>query len=83
MAKERHALKLGKASAFVKSRLNRLRQEDDTWDANFFPIPCSGGQHDGRWMGLVLTKDIKDRRGVEMPPQEWNGRRCRFVRRSR
>src|ERR1700730_4267390 len=30
-----------------------------------------------------VTKNIKDRRKVEMPPQEWNGRRCRFVWRSR
>ena len=30
-----------------------------------------------------VTKNVKDRRKVEMPPQEWNGRRCRLVWRSR
>lgn len=30
-----------------------------------------------------VTKNVKDRRNVEMPPQEWNGRRCRLVWRSR
>lgn len=33
-------------------------------------------------IGKYSVKDLKDRRGVEMPPQEWNGRKCRFVRRS-
>lgn len=28
-------LKLGKGVAFVKSQLRRLRQEDDTWEADF------------------------------------------------
>jgi hypothetical protein len=30
-----------------------------------------------------VTKNVKDRRKVEIPPQEWNGRRCRLVWRSR
>jgi hypothetical protein len=30
-----------------------------------------------------VTKNVKDRSKVEMPPQEWNGRRCRLVWRSR
>jgi hypothetical protein len=29
-----------------------------------------------------VTKNLINRRGVEMPPQEWSGRKCRFVRRS-
>lgn len=29
-----------------------------------------------------VTKNLNDRRGVEMPPQEWSGKKCRFVRRS-
>jgi hypothetical protein len=48
-------LKLGKGSAFVKSRLKYLRREDDTWEADFFPIPSSGGRHNSVWMGLVLS----------------------------
>jgi hypothetical protein len=46
MRREPDKLKLGKGAAFVKSQLRRLRQEDDTWEADFFPIPCSGGAHD-------------------------------------
>ena len=30
-----------------------------------------------------VTKNVKDRSKVEMPLQEWNGRRCRLVWRSR
>jgi hypothetical protein len=38
-------LKLGKGvSFFVKTQLRRLRQEDDTWEADFFPIPCSDSE---------------------------------------
>ena len=51
-------LKLGKgASFFVKTQLRRLRQEQDTWEADFFPIPCSDGPHDSVWWGLVLSHD--------------------------
>jgi hypothetical protein len=35
VAKGRHGLKLGKGSAFVKSRLKRLGQADNTWEADF------------------------------------------------
>ena len=65
-------LKLGKgASFFVKSRLLRLDQEDDTWEADFFPIPCSGGRHDSMWWGLVLSHDHENvlaQRMIEEPP---------------
>ena len=30
-----------------------------------------------------LPKNVKDRRGVEMPPEWWNGRRCRLLWQSR
>src|SRR5262245_24277544 len=55
MRPESDKLKLGKGSAFVKSRLKYLRQEEDAWEADFFAIPCSGGKHDSVWMGLVLS----------------------------
>ena len=48
-------LKLGKGVAFVKSQLRYLRQEDDTWEADFFPIPCSSSPHGCVWMGMVLS----------------------------
>lgn len=55
MQPESNRLKLGKGAAFVKSRLKRLRQENDTWEADFFPIPCSDGKHQCVWMGMVLN----------------------------
>jgi hypothetical protein len=49
-------LKLGKGpSFFVKTRLRRLRQEDDTWEADFFPIPCSDAEHGEVLWGMVLS----------------------------
>ena len=39
MPTSRKKLKLGKRAAFVKSRLCRVPQEDDVWEADFQPIP--------------------------------------------
>jgi hypothetical protein len=51
-------LKLGKgASFFVKSQLRRLRQEDEAWEADFFPIPCSDSEHGNACWGIVLSYD--------------------------
>jgi hypothetical protein len=64
-------LKLGKGSAFVKSRLKYLRQEDDTWEADFFPIPYSGGRDESVWMGMVLSHGhdyVLAQRNFEEPP---------------
>jgi hypothetical protein len=65
-------LKLGKgASFFVKSQLKRLRQEDDTWEADFLPIPCSDSEHGSVWWGIVLSHDhdkVLAQRMVEEPP---------------
>jgi hypothetical protein len=55
MATEHPRLKLGKGAAFVKSRLQRLPQEHDTWEADFFPLPYSDGKHDTVWLGMVLS----------------------------
>lgn len=44
------ALKLGKGSAFVKSRLRRLPQSEDVWEADF----QSEVDH---WMGLVVEQE--------------------------
>ena len=44
------ALKLGKGSAFVKSRLRRLPQDDDVWEADFL-------SHADYWMGLVIEQE--------------------------
>jgi hypothetical protein len=65
-------LKLGKgASFFVNTRLKRIPQEDETWEADFFPIPCSDSEHDGVWWGIVLSHDhdkVLAQRMVEEPP---------------
>jgi hypothetical protein len=71
VAKERHELKLGKGVAFVKTQFRRLRQEDETWEADFFAIPCSDGRHDSVWWGIVLSHShdkVLAQRTVEEPP---------------
>ena len=44
------ALKLGKGSAFVKSRLRRLPQDGDVWEADFLPEP-------DYWTGMVIEQE--------------------------
>jgi len=60
-------LKLGKGdSFFVKTQLRRLRQEDDTWEADFFPVPQQGLR-----IGVVIshTDDfVLALRTIEQPP---------------
>ena len=57
MAKDRHELKLGKgATFFVKSRLKRLRQEDETWEADFRALPKPPTQSDTHYLGMVVTQ---------------------------
>jgi hypothetical protein len=72
MKQEPDRLKLGKgASFFVKTQLRRLRQEDDTWEADFFPLPCSASEHDGVWWGIVLShsqENVLALHTVEEPP---------------
>jgi Plasmid pRiA4b ORF-3-like protein len=71
MKQESDKLKLGKgASFFVKSQLKRLRQEDETWEADFFPIPCSDSEHGSLWWGIVLShshENVLAQRMVEEP----------------
>ena len=45
-------LKLGKGAAFVKSRLRRLPQTDDVWEAGFGAMPNRLG---GGWLGVVVS----------------------------
>jgi hypothetical protein len=69
---EQQELKLGKgATFFVKAQLRRLRQEDDTWEADFFSIPCSDSEHDSVWWGIVMSHEhdkVLAQRMVEEPP---------------
>jgi hypothetical protein len=65
-------LKHGKGTSFfVKSRLRRLEQADDTWEADFFPIPFPDSEHGSVWWGIVLSHahdTVLAQRTVEEPP---------------
>jgi hypothetical protein len=47
---------LGKGAAFVKARLKRLRQGDDTWEADFQALPKPITQSQTHYLGLVVVK---------------------------
>ncbi len=51
-----YKLKLGKGAVFVKSRLRRLRQEDETWEADFLALPKPMMQTATHYLGLVLMQ---------------------------
>jgi hypothetical protein len=53
---EEEKLKLGKGVAFVKSRLERLLQGDDTWEADFEALPQPMTQDQTHYLGMVVTK---------------------------
>src|SRR5262249_40302047 len=46
-------LRLGKGGVFVKTQLRRLRQGEDTWEADFFPIPRHANQPPQVWIRPV------------------------------
>jgi hypothetical protein len=48
-------LRLGKGTAFVKSRLLRLPQEMDEWEVDFHELPCPTGQQSAGYLGIVLS----------------------------
>src|SRR3954464_1579927 len=56
MARQKETLKLGKEPAFGKSRLKRLRQEDDTWEADFRALPKPMMQSETHYLGMVVTQ---------------------------
>jgi hypothetical protein len=55
VAKE-EKLKLGKGVAFVKTRLKRLPQGDETWEADFQALPQPIMQTETHYYGMVITK---------------------------
>ena len=62
-------LKLGKGSAFVKSRLRRYPQEDGVWEADFQPIPNE--ENVEFWLGMVVDQEIAIERAhevLDVPP---------------
>ena len=56
MARQEEKLKLGKGAAFVKGRFKRLRQEDDTWEADFRALPKPITQTETHYLGLVVAE---------------------------
>ncbi|MFO0926137.1 MAG: hypothetical protein U0736_03740 [Gemmataceae bacterium] len=56
MPREEVKLKLGKGAAFVKSRFKRLRQEDETWEADFQALPKPITQSETHYLGLVVAQ---------------------------
>lgn len=50
-------LKLGKGAAFVKSRLKRLHQIDETWEADFRALPKPIDQSVTQYRGMVVMEE--------------------------
>jgi Domain of unknown function (DUF6930) len=55
--REEEKLVLGKGAAFVKSALKRLRQEDETWEADFRALPKPVTQSQTHYRGMVVAPD--------------------------
>ena len=53
---EEEKLKLGKGVAFVKSRLKRLPQGDDAWEADFRALPKPIMQTETHYLGMVVSQ---------------------------
>jgi hypothetical protein len=53
---EEEKLKLGKGVAFVKSRLNRLPESDEIWEADFQALPRPIMQNETPYLGMVVTR---------------------------
>ena len=49
-------LKLDKGAAFAKSRLKRLPQADETWEADFWALPRPIEQTRTHYLGMVVTE---------------------------
>jgi hypothetical protein len=57
VAREEEKLKLGKRAHFVKGRLKRLRQENETWEADFCMLPKPITQSRTDYLGMVVAPD--------------------------
>jgi hypothetical protein len=55
--RQEEKLKLGKGAAFAKARLKRLRQEDETWQADFQALPKPITQSQTHYRGMVVAPD--------------------------
>ena len=54
---EEEKLTLGKGAAFDKSRLKRLSQGDETWEADFRALPKPIGQSVTEYREMVVTEE--------------------------
>ncbi len=67
---EEEKLKLGKGAAFVKSRISRLPESGETWEADFEALPKPMTQTETHYLGMVVVRD-----GGEVPAElEVHGR---------
>jgi hypothetical protein len=55
--REEEKLRLGKGAAFVKARLKRLPQEEETWEADFQALPKPITQSETHYLGMVVAPD--------------------------
>jgi hypothetical protein len=55
--REEEKLRLGKGAAFVKSRFKRLRQSNETWEADFRALPKPITQSETHYRGMVVAPD--------------------------
>jgi hypothetical protein len=55
--REEEKLRLGKGAAFTKGHLKRLRQEDETWEADFQALPKPITQNQTHYLGMVVAPD--------------------------
>ena len=68
MPREEEKLRLGKGAAFVTGRLKRLRQEEETWEADFRALPRPITQNQTHYLGMVVAPDgsfLAEREGIE------------------
>jgi hypothetical protein len=56
MSRERKKLTLGQGAAFLNSRLKRLPQENDVWEADFRVLPKPLSQNETHYLGLVVVQ---------------------------
>jgi hypothetical protein len=57
VARKEGPLKLGKGAAFEKGRLKRLRQSDESWEADFQALPKPISQSRTDYRGMVVAPD--------------------------
>jgi hypothetical protein len=57
MRQKSDSLNLGRGAAYDKSRLKRLRQEDETWEGDFQALPKPVTQSQTHYLGMVVAPD--------------------------